>query len=313
MNIVLTGSLAFDRIMVFPGYFKEHILPDKIHNLNVAFNIEKLEEKKGGTAGNIAYSLALLGERPRIVASAGNDFDQYLAYMEKMGLPVDGVEVQADTTTASAYIITDKSDNQITGFFMGAMTTETKAEVQSWDNDTVVCLSPGNKQDMLRYSEECRQAGTQFIFDPGQTLPFLEPDEIKTIMQGAYILIVNDYELEMIMNRTEMSEEDIRAQVEVLIVTLGKEGSKIKTKEEEIIIPACKTDIVKDPTGAGDAFRSGLLKGLSMDLDFATVGRIASTAAVYAVEHYGTQEHTYTIKEFCDRFKENFSQECPIK
>ncbi len=313
MNNLLTGSLAFDRIMNFPGHFKEHILPDKIHNLNVSFNIERLEEKKGGTVGNIAYSLSLLQQQPIIIASAGNDFTAYLQYLKDLGISTEHIEVHEDVTTASAYIITDMSDNQITGFFMGAMERETSATMTDWNAaDSMVCLSPGNKQDMLRYSRECKENSTRYIFDPGQTLPFLEPEEITELITGAYILVTNDYELQMILNRTELTEQDIREKVSVLITTLGKEGSTIMVEGEQHDIPVCSTTDVKDPTGAGDAYRSGIIAGISNDLSWDQVGKVASVAAVYAVEQYGTQEHSYTMKEFQKRYQESFNEQCPI-
>lgn len=313
MDIILTGSLAFDRIMDFPGRFKEHILPDKVHALNVAFNIERLEEKRGGTASNIAYSLHLLGQHPRIVASAGNDFNLYMDHLKGIGINVDGIEVQEDLTTASAYIITDLDDNQITGFYMGAMARETSFDISTLDKkEAIVMLSPGNKMDMLKYAEECKKRGIRFVFDPGQTLNFLEPDEIRTLIEGSYIHIVSDYELQMILNRTGLKKEEIERMTEMLVVTLGKDGSRIHTNDITINIPVCKVEDIKDPTGAGDAYRAGFLTGLNMNLDLDAVGRIAATAAAYACEHYGTQEHNYSLDEFCARFKRNFSQSCPL-
>lgn len=317
MNIILTGSLAFDRIMNFPGYFREHILPDKIHSLSVSFNIDRFEEQRGGTAGNIAYSLALLGEKPIIIAAAGKDFNGYKNHLEKFGLVTEAIEVLVTVPTAAAYIITDKDDNQITGFHVGAMGEETHAKITDYaDQNGLVCLSAGNKKDMLRYAQECRSAGVKFIFDPGQTLPFLAPAEIKAILDGAMMMIVNDYELQMIINRTKLSENDLLDKVGALVVTLGKKGSVIKKRDGSGVtqwrIAAGRSDIVKDPTGAGDAYRAGIIKGLAAGLSLEQCGRLGATAAVYAVEHYGTQEHNYTLAEFCERYKNNFQEECPL-
>lgn len=315
MQIILTGSLAIDRIMDFPGQFKDHLLPDKLHNLNISFNIERLEEKRGGTAGNIGYNLSLLGETARIVASAGNDFGLYLDYLHGLALPIptDGIEIQDDLTTASAYIITDRDDNQITGFFMGAMARETTADLSTLDpEETMVVLAPGNKGDMLRYAATCKERGIPYVFDPGQTLPFLTPDEIRILVNGANILISNDYELLMVMNRTGLTEAEIRGQVEMLVTTYGREGSRIAVAEGDLRVPICAVETVKDPTGAGDAYRAGLLKGLMTDCDLDQAGRLAATAAAYAIEQYGTQEHNYTLDDFCERYKANFSETCPI-
>ncbi|MFH1426581.1 MAG: carbohydrate kinase family protein [Candidatus Kerfeldbacteria bacterium] len=313
MNIVLTGSLAIDRIMSFPGHFKEHILPDSIHAINVSFNIDRLEEKRGGTAGNIAYTLKLLDKKPKIVAAAGNDFNLYMDYMKGLGQDVSGIEEQEDLTTASAYIMTDRDDNQITAFFMGAMARETHFDMTTLNKkDSIVMLSPGNKSDMLRYSAECKIAGVKYVFDPGQTLPFIEPDEIKTLLDGSYMMMVNDYELQMIMKRTGLSRGDVESMTEMLVVTLGKEGSTITTNNITVEVPVCKVEDMKDPTGAGDAYRAGFLTGLDNNLDLDVVGRVAATTAAYACEHYGTQEHNFSLDEFCARFKKNFSQSCPI-
>lgn len=313
MNIYISGSLAFDRIMDFPGYFQEHILPDKIHSLNVSFNVEKLKEKKGGTAGNIAYSLSLLNEYPNIVASVGNDFSSYLSYLKKLKLATKYIKVFKDITTACAYIITDLDDNQITGFYMGAMANRTHIDLKKSDpKNTIVILSPGNKKDMIQYSAECRKSGIKYIFDPGQTLPFLTPNEIKRIIKGSYILISNDYELQMIIKRTNLSENDIFKMSKIIITTLGKKGSVIRTSNKNIFIKSCKAKKIVDPTGAGDAYRAGILKGLAVNLGLEQLGRIASVAAVYAVENYGTQEHKFTFAEFKKRYQATFLENCPI-
>lgn len=313
MKTILTGSLATDRIMNFPGEFSEHILPDKIHQLNVSFNVAQFEERRGGTAANIAYSLALLGERPTIVASAGNDFDEYEAYLQEKGIDTTGIEKSADTPTANCTIITDQSDNQITGFFMGAMGIPTHADISQEDpSDTMVLLSPGNKEDMLRYSSDAQKAGVRTVFDPGQTLPFLEPDEIRVLLEQAYMLTVNDYELGMIVKRTEMSEEDIIAMVPVVCVTKGKEGSVVYVSGQPEEVAAAVVENAVDPTGAGDAYRAGLMKGYALGLSEMDCARLGSVAASFAVEHYGTQEHHFTMDEFCKRYEKTYTMDCPI-
>ncbi len=312
MNIVLTGSLAVDRIMNFPGTFGEHILPDKIHVLNVSFNIESLEERRGGTAGNIAYSLALVGQKPLLVASGGSDMSGYRDALEEIGVDVGGVELHDGVKTASAYIITDMDNNQITGFHMGAMAIETSASAADWGDDAVVVLSPGNKVDMLRYAAEGAAAGQKVVFDPGQTLPFLEPTEIKTLLANASMLITNDYELEMILKRCEMTKEEVRAQVDVQVVTRGKEGSTIYTEDGIVDVPVCPVSEAVDPTGAGDAYRSGLLAGIVNGLDWAQCGRVGATLAAYAVEKKGTQEHVFTPEEVAKRYQDAFGDTFPL-
>ncbi len=258
--------------------------------------------------------MSLLDEKPKIVASAGSDFGIYKDYLDSLDINTSGIEIQQEVTTASAYIINDQHNNQISGFFMGAMGVETTFYLQEMDpKETILILAPGNKGDMLRYSQQARDMGMKYIFDPGQSIPFMEPAEIKKVLDGAYILIVNDYELEMIKKRTGLTEEDILHQVEMLIVTRGKEGSTIRLKDVSIDIPACPVENAVDPTGAGDAYRAGLIKGIAMELDLEQVGKVAATAAAYAVEHYGTQEHNFTVSDFCTRYKDAFSETCPIQ
>lgn len=314
MNIILTGSLAFDRIMDFPGLFGEHILPDKIHSLNVSFNIETLTEKHGGTAGNIAYSLCLLGEMPRIVAAVGSDAEVYIAALQARGLATDDIEMHSDVLTAVANIMTDRADNQITAFYMGAMARETTFQLSSMQQSdkTIVVLSAGNKADMLRYREGCKQMGIPYVFDPGQTIPFLTPDELRTLISGADVFITNDYELQMIMNRTGLAEKEIQSQVGMLITTLGSKGSTICTQQDRVSVAACRVNDVVDPTGAGDAFRAGVLTGMSRNCSVEQLGRLGAVAAAYAVEVYGTQEHHYTHDQFAKRYQENFNENCPI-
>lgn len=314
---MLTGSLAFDRIMDFPGKFSEHILPEKIHDLNVSFNIDKLTEKRGGTAGNIAYSAALLGEKPRIVASVGRDADSYIKTIAAWGLPTDGIAVQADVLTAVANIMTDQSDNQITAFYMGAMAVDTTYSLAAIEVDaanpkqTLVVLSAGNKNDMLRYKTECVERGIPYMFDPGQTIPFLTPEEMRTLLDGADIFVCNDYELQMILKRSGLTMQDLQSQVRMIVTTLGANGSTFLIGGDKIDVAACQISGVVDPTGAGDAFRAGLIKGLSIGASPEQCGKLGATAAAYVVEVYGTQEHTYTLQQFAKRYQDNFHEACP--
>lgn len=308
-KIFVSGSLAFDRIMNFPGFFKDNILPDKIHNLNVAFNIDELRENYGGTAGNIAYNLALLNFQPIILAAVGKDFSEYKKYLEKNKIDISGIKEIAEEHTASAYIITDQSNNQITGFHMGAMQHDTDYKIEKGD---VLIIAPGNIHDMLRYQDQAQAINMPYIFDPGQTLPFFQEEELRTLVNGAKVLISNDYELDLVKKKTGYSEEQILETVEILVTTKGGDGSTIKTKQEEINIKPVKADKVLDPTGAGDAFRAGFIHGLVYNLSLEECGQLASCTGVYAVENYGTQEHKYTLEEFKTRFKNNYNKEVKL-
>ncbi len=306
MNIILTGSLAIDRIMNFPGQFQDHIIPDKVHQLNVAFNIDRLDEKNGGTAGNIAYSLSLLGEQPIVVAAAGNDFDHYIDHLQSHALPIEGIEIQKNLKTASAYITTDQNDNQITAFDMGAMVAETHFDLSTLSTDDIIVFSAGNKMDMLNYSRKAKKQGIRYFFDPGQTLPFFEVEELQELIDGAYMLFVNDYELQMVVNRTGWSEDDVRAKVTYLITTLGKEGSRIEGAGEKIEVGVSPVADVLDPTGAGDAYRAGFLKGFMYDLPLVECGQLGAVASAYVIEQRGTQEHFYEMEAFSARYTEAF-------
>lgn len=304
-KVYVAGALAFDRIMNFPGYFKDNILPEKIHNLNVSFNITSLKENYGGTAGNIGFNLGLLGVNATIIASIGKEGKYYLEYLKQKNIDISGVQVIDNEFTACAYIITDKSNNQITGFYMGALKEDTKFNIA--DNSLVI-ISPGNIHDMLRYQDQAQTLRIPYIFDPGQTLPFFQPEELKALIQGAHILITNDYEHDLVMKKTGYSHEQLLELVDILIITYGDNGSAIFTKTEKIDIKAVKADRVLDPTGSGDAYRAGLIYGLTNEYDLKTCGQLGSVAAVYAVEEYGTQNHKYTLNEFWQRYNQNFKK-----
>lgn len=311
MQIYVAGSLAYDRIMTFPGKFSDHILPDKIHILNVCFMVDKLEEKFGGTAGNIAYTLALLGEDPLILATSGQDFDRYEAWLRKNRLRLDGVRAIPEEFTAGAYITTDKSDNQITGFNPGAMKQPSLFDFTAVEPaSSLVIISPGNLDDMKTYARVCRERGIRFIFDPGQAIPAFSGAELLGMIQGAEILICNDYELEMIMKATGRRRAGLLELCRSIVVTMGEKGSKIvgqaAGERGEIRVGAAKAKEAADPTGAGDAYRAGMLSGLADGLSLPEACKLGAVSAVYAVEKYGTQEHSFTVEEFEQRYAENF-------
>jgi len=307
MNIFISGSLAYDRIMDFPGKFEDHILPEKIHILNVSFEVNGLTERFGGTAGNIAYSLALLGERPTILASAGKDFDQYEAWLRDHDLPLDGIRIIDEEFTAGAYITTDRVDNQITGFNPGAMKYPSLYTLDKADpKKTLGIISPGNIEDMLVYSRQYKKFNIPYIFDPGQQIPVLPHAHLAEIITGSEILISNDYELEMIVKATDLEKNQILEHARALITTLGEEGSIVYTRKDEEEIPAVKAERVSDPTGAGDAFRSGLLKGLVTGKDLAVSAALGATCASFAIEIQGTQAHRFSTEQFRERYEKHF-------
>jgi adenosine kinase len=304
MNIFISGSLAYDRIMDFPGRFADHILPDKIHVLNVCFNINGLIEKFGGTAGNIAYSLAVLGEKPSIVASCGEDFLRYEKWLDQNKLPLAYIKQVHGVLTAGAYITTDLDDNQITAFNPGAMAFE--ADLPDLDASSMVFIGPGNKNDMINLAKKARLAGAPYFFDPGQSLNIWTGEELREAVPGALCFISNDYELSLFLRMTGWRMKELYDSVKMVITTRGSEGAILDDGSEKVLIPAATAEKVLDPTGAGDTFRSGVLKGLSMKLPWDVACRMGATAASFSVEHYGTQEHSFSWAEFSRRYEKNY-------
>ncbi len=308
MRIFVSGSLAYDRIMDFPGRFADHILPEKIHILNVCFMVNGLTERFGGTAGNIAYNLALLQERPLILATWGKDFGPYRERLQDLGLSLEGIRLIEQEFTAGAYITTDLADNQITGFNPGAMKHPSLYPFDGLNpHSSLAIVSPGNLEDMLAYSRFYKEKGVPYIFDPGQSIPAWGPAELVEMATGALALIVNDYELEMFQQKTGLRhKKDLINLVEALIVTRGEEGSEIWQPDGKTAISAARAARVLDPTGAGDAYRAGLIKGLCLKLPWATAAQMGATIASFAVEQQGTQEHRLTLQDFWQRYQENF-------
>ncbi len=314
MNILVSGSLAFDRIMDFPGKFSDHILPDKVHVLNVCFMINELKENFGGTAGNIAYALSQLGESPTIVATAGRDFDSYKEWFSKNNISTDNVKIIDDELTAGAYITTDQSDNQITAFNPGAMKFGASYDFQTIArNNSVAIVSPGNLDDMYNFSNIYKQKKIDYIFDPGQSLPAWSKEKLIEMIDGSKIFICNDYELQMTQEKTSMTIDDILEKTETLVQTKSEHGSVVILKEhgqtKNIDIPAAKVDSVKDPTGAGDAYRAGLIKGFFLsDSDIVHAAKMGAVTAAYCVEVYGPQNFSFSTESFNKRFEEAFGE-----
>ena len=309
MRSVVTGSLAYDYIMNFPGDFKDHILEEKAHTLTVSFLLDSLRWSRGGVAGNIAYSLALLGERPLVLATVGGDFEEYREWMESKGIDASGIVEIEDDFTASAFINTDQANNQIVAFYPGAMAQakELSIEELGLSSDDLVIISPTDPEAMTGYAEECRSLGVPFLFDPGKQTPQLEGEQILAGLEGASVFIGNDYELGMMSRKTGKSEEELIASAPLTVVTRGGEGSTIYTDgEEELEIPVAPISEVVDPTGAGDAYIAGLVFGLVRDFPLEVTGRVAALAAAYTVEQHGPQAHTYTPNEFAERYVDAF-------
>jgi len=309
VDIYISGSMAYDRIMDFPGRFSDYILPDKIHVLNVCFNVNGMSEKFGGTAGNIAYSLGLLNERPFIVATIGKDYHNYFGWLEKNNIPIEGIRIIHEEFTAGAYITTDMADNQITGFNPGAMKYPSEWRFEKADSaNSIVLIAPGNLQDMIEYAVLCKDKCIQYICDPGQSLTKWEGKTLREWLDGSMMLISNDYELEIIMKMTGLTKKDLLGLTEIVVTTLGEKGSLISTSDGDVTIPAVNVDNVVDPTGAGDAYRAGLLKGMVMGRDMEHAAKMGAVTATYAIEKYGTQEHSFTYEDFAERYRSNFGE-----
>lgn len=312
MRILVSGSLAYDRIMDFPGRFADHILPDKIHVLNVCFMVNGLTERFGGTAGNIAYNLHLLGEQPLILATAGRDFGPYEEWLRSLGLPLDGIRLIPEEFTASAYITTDLSDNQITGFNPGAMKHPSGFALDGLDpRRALAIIAPGNLEDMLTYSRLYKQRQVPYIFDPGQSIPAWGGGELKEMATGAWVLIVNDYELELLQQKTGLTTSRLLELTRTLIVTQGDQGSQVLGDGARHQIPAVPPRQVVDPTGAGDAYRAGLIKGLIRGLTWPEAACLGAAVASFAVEKAGTQEHRFTLAEVAERYAQVFGAPPP--
>ena len=302
MNIFVSGSLAYDRIMDFPGRFSDHIMPDKIHSLNVSFNVNSLVERPGGTAGNTSYCLVLLGEQPHTLATIGYDYSRYFEWMEKNGVPKNGIKIIDTEPTAGAYITTDLGDNQITGFHPGAMLHRSDFSFDGYDPaESIAIVAPGNLDDMLNYSRIYKARGIRYIFDPGQSLPIWKGEGLKECIDGADILIANDYEIGLISNTTGLNMAALGVMAKSIITTKGEEGSVVTTDGTSVTIPAVTPNQVVDPTGAGDSYRGGLIKGLIEGVELEEAALMGSVCASFAVEVQGTQEYRFTMDQFQER------------
>jgi adenosine kinase len=306
MKIIVTGSIAFDYLMSFPGKFTEHFLPEHMQRVSLSFLVDTMDKRRGGCAPNIAYTLALLGERPRLMGTAGEDFDDYRRWLDGAGIDTALVKQVPGKFTASFFCSTDQANSQIASFYTGAMAHAGELSFRTAGQVDLVIISPNDPAAMTQYAEECRTLGIRFIFDPGQQCARMSGDELRDGLTGASIVICNDYEFELIRQKTGLDEAGVLAVAGTLIITKGEHGSSIITTGGQIDVPAVTPHRIEDPTGVGDAFRGGLMKGLAHGASFEVCGRIGSVAATYALEHLGGTSHSYTWAEFTKRYEAHF-------
>ncbi len=306
-SLLIAGSLAYDRIMDYDGYFRDNFIPEGLHNINVSFMVNAPKVEFGGCSANIAYTLKLLGESADIADCVGNDFAPFATYLETLGIPTNAVQIYDDTPTASAYIMTDKDENQITAFSEGAHAKPYTKEI-NFGSYRSVFISTVAIKNALTIATACKAVNVPYSFDPGQKLTMYTGEELKTIATGADMLFMNDYESKLFCEKTGWTEADIVANVNVLVITLGKDGSRIITKNGEEKVPAVTVEKVIDPTGAGDAYRAGFLKGLALGFPHALCAKMGSVAGAYAVECHGTQNHTFTKDAFIARYTATYNE-----
>ncbi|MBU0619187.1 carbohydrate kinase family protein [Patescibacteria group bacterium] len=305
--IVVAGSIAFDFIMNFPGRFADQIMPDKIHILNLSLLTDKLRKNYGGTAANTAYNLALLGEKPAILATAGKDFSAYKKFLNKAKVNTQYIKIYKNDYTSNYFALVDQSDNQIGGFYIGAMTKASHLSLKKIKpKPRFMILGPTVPQTIIQLAQECQKLNIPYLFDPGVQIPELSASQILTGLRQTEILIGNDYEIAMLKKKTSLNQSALLKQVKILVTTLAEKGSVIKTQNKTITIKAAQPKNTCDPVGAGDAFRAGFVSGYLKNFDLKACGQMGSVSAAYTVEKYGTTTHRFTKKQFCDRYKLNF-------
>jgi adenosine kinase len=306
MKIVVTGSIAFDYLMSFPGKFTDHFLAEHMQRVSLSFLVDTMDKRRGGCAPNIAYTLALLGERPLLMGTAGQDFGDYRAWLEAANIDTSLVRQVPDKFTASFFCSTDTENNQIASFYTGAMAHAAELSFRTIEGAGLVIISPNDPAAMIQYAEECRTLRIPYIYDPGQQCARMNGDELKEGVVGAKVLVVNDYEFELLRQKTGFGEADVLEQAEALIVTRGEHGSSIYTSIDRVDVPAVQPTRIIDPTGVGDAFRGGLMKGIASGASYRISAQLGSVAAAYALEHLGGSSHAYTFEEFTRRYEDHF-------
>ena len=310
MQVVITGSIAFDYLMSFPGRFSDHLLADRLDKVSLSFLVDSMRVQRGGVAPNIAYTMALLGGNPRVMASAGGDFDEYRAWLEARGVDTSGIVVFEDDYCASFFVNTDQEQNQIASFYTGAMAKASNLTfAEHGGSPDLVTISPNDPSAMVAYVRECKASGIPYLYDPSQQIIRLSGEDIYEGIDGCYLLAVNEYELGMVGEKTGLSEEEVIELAGGLLLTLGSAGSRLVKEGQDIRIPAVPVETIADPTGAGDAYRGGLLRAIQLGLPWAVAGRMGALAATYVLESVGPQGHRYTKEEFVRRYRKYFDDE----
>ena len=307
MDILLTGSVAYDYLMTFPGLFKEQILPERLASISLSFLVDGMSKQRGGIAPNIAYTMALLGEKPRVMATVGEDFGDYRAWLDSKGVDTSLMKVIPGEFTASFFATTDQASAQIASFYPGAMGHSSMQSLKDLSKKPdLVVVSPSAPDAMMKFPAECRELGIKYLYDPSQQVLRLEGNELARDMEGAYFLFCNDYEFDLISKKTSWDLKQILKHVKVLVITRGNQGANLYTDGQDVFIPTVPEEKIVDPTGVGDAFRGGFLMGYSRGFDWKLCGEIGSLAAVYCLEQRGPQSHSYTKEEFVERFRKHF-------
>jgi adenosine kinase len=308
MRIILTGSVAFDYLMTFPGYFREHFLPDKLDSISLSFLVDSFRKRRGGIAPNIAYTMSLLGEKPQILATVGEDFEDYRTWLDNNGVDTSMMKVIPGEVTASFFCNTDRANNQIASFYPGAMGYSAQLTFNEWIGKLpdLVVISPSDPEAMKQHVAECQALGIPYLYDPSQQIVRLTGDELRVGIEGAMALFVNDYEFGLVQKMTGMRAGDMLEHLQFMVVTCGSKGSTVYAKDKEYPIPVVPPDHIVDPTGVGDAYRGGFLTGYSHSIDIETCGRMGTLAATYCLECEGTQGQCYTAAQYVQRFREHF-------
>ena len=311
MDILISGSIAYDYLMRFPGRFTDHLIGDQLHQISLSFLVEDMTKHWGGVAANIAYTMALLGTRPKLMGTVGRDFGDYRDWLERAGVDTSTVRQIDEVFTASFFVNTDLDNNQIASFYSGAMAHAKDlrvADVTQAPPDLVI-ISPNDPQAMTNLAAECRERGIRFIYDPSQQVARLDGTALRHDMEGAYAMIVNAYEAEVICKKTGQTLDDLRRQIEVLVITQGKRGSHIYLHGERTEVPAFPAETIKDPTGGGDAFRAGFIRGIAVNWPLTLAAQVGSLCATYALEQVGTQSHHFTVPQFIERFRSEYADD----
>lgn len=314
MATLISGSMAYDYIMDFPDSFKNHILPDQIHILNVCFVVEQMRKNYGGCAGNIAYTMQMLGGNPLIFAPLGSDGEEYKKFLESHSVPTTYLPISSSKLTSSAHITTDKDHNQVIAYYSGAGDEALEMSVSAVTEPIdFAMITPTNKLAMIKHAKECSEKKIPFVFDPSHQLTAFSAQELMMLIGQSKFYIANDYEMKLTEQKTGWDTEELLNHVEFVIVTMGEKGSFIRSKDELFEIPPCPAFSVQDPTGAGDSYRAGFFTAYAQGMDLETCGRVGSVAATYTVEQYGTQNHSFTKEEFCERYEKAYGKPLTLK